>query len=138
MVEKGWVAIMTTTAVLKSAKVMGFVPTRDPKKARTFFEDVLGLKFVVDDKFALVFDANGTTLRVVTVKDFTPFQFTLLGWQVSDIEKVVSGLLDKGVKFERFSFMEQDELGIWSAPGGAKVAWFKDPDGNVLSVSQHP
>ena len=129
---------MTTTSALKSAKVMGFVPTKDPKKARVFFEDVLGLKFVVDDKFALVFDANGTTIRVVTVKDFTPFQFTILGWEVSEIEKVVAGLQEKGVKFERFSFMEQDKLGIWAAPGGAKVAWFKDPDGNVLSVSQHP
>jgi catechol 2,3-dioxygenase-like lactoylglutathione lyase family enzyme len=137
MVEKGGVAIMTATTALKSAKVMGFVPTKNPKKARTFFEDVLDLKFVVDDKFALVFDANGTTLRVVTVKDFTPFQFTILGWVVSDIEKVVASLQKKGVKFERFSFMEQDKLGIWSAPGGAKVAWFKDPDGNTLSVSQH-
>jgi catechol 2,3-dioxygenase-like lactoylglutathione lyase family enzyme len=123
--------------MLNDKKIIGFIPTKDPKKARPFFEKVLGLRFVTDDKFALVFDANGTMLRVVTVKDFEPFQFTLLGWEVSDIEKVVAGLKDKGVKFERFSFMEQDKLGIWTAPGGAKVAWFKDPDGNVLSVSQH-
>jgi catechol 2,3-dioxygenase-like lactoylglutathione lyase family enzyme len=108
------------------------------KKARTFFENVLGLRFVVDDKFALVFDANGTMLRVATVKDFTPFPFTILGWEVSGIEIVVAGLQEKGVTFERFSFLEQDKLGIWAAPGGAKVAWFKDPDGNTLSVSQHP
>lgn len=129
---------MTATPALKSAKVMGFIPTKNPKKARQFFEGVLGLRFVVDDKFALVFDANGTMLRVVTVKDFEPFPFTILGWVVSDIEKVVAGLQKRGVKFERFSFMEQDKLGIWAAPGGAKVAWFKDPDGNVLSVSEHP
>jgi catechol 2,3-dioxygenase-like lactoylglutathione lyase family enzyme len=138
MVEKGWVEIMTTASVLKSAKVMGFVPTKNPKKARVFFEDVLGLRFIIDDKFALVFDANGTRLRVATVKDFTPFPFTILGWEVSDIEKVVTGLQEKGVTFERFSFLEQDKLGIWASPSGAKVAWFKDPDGNTLSVSQHP
>ncbi len=123
--------------MINEQKIMSFVPTKDPAKARPFFENVLGLRFVEDDKFALVFDANGTMVRVVTVKDFKPFPFTLLGWDVTDIVKVVAVLREKGVKFERFSFMEQDKLGIWTAPGGAKVAWFKDPDGNVLSVSQH-
>ena len=124
-------------SMLNDQKIIGFIPTKDPAKARPFFENVLGLRFVDDDKFALVFDANGTMLRVVTVKDFKPFPFTLLGWEVSNIEKTVAGLQGKGVHFERFGFMEQDKLGIWTAPGGAKVAWFKDPDGNVLSVSQH-
>jgi catechol 2,3-dioxygenase-like lactoylglutathione lyase family enzyme len=137
MAEKGWVA-MTKAFGLGSANIIGFVPTKDASKARPFYQDVLGLHFVADDQFALVFDANGTMLRVVRVKDFTPFPFTLLGWEVSQIEKVVSGLEKKGVVFERYGWFEQDKLGIWTAPGGAKVAWFKDPDGNLLSVSQHP
>ncbi len=124
--------------MLNANKVIGFVPTKDAERARRFYANVLGLRFVADDQFALVFDANGTMLRVVRVKDFTPFPFTLLGWEVSQIEKVVSGLEKKGVVFERYGWFEQDKLGIWTAPGGAKVAWFKDPDGNLLSVSQHP
>ncbi len=124
--------------MLRTNKVIGFVPTKDAERARRFFADVLGLQFVADDQFALVFDANGTMLRVVRVKDFTPFPFTLLGWEVSKIEDVVSGLEKKGVVFERYGWFEQDKLGIWTAPGGAKVAWFKDPDGNLLSVSEHP
>jgi len=124
--------------MLRTNKVIGFVPTKDAERARRFFADVLGLQFVADDQFALVFDANGTMLRVVRVKDFTPFPFTLLGWEVSKIEDVVSGLEKKRVVFERYGWFEQDKLGIWTAPGGAKVAWFKDPDGNLLSVSEHP
>jgi catechol 2,3-dioxygenase-like lactoylglutathione lyase family enzyme len=128
---------MKKSASLKTAKVIGFVPTKDAVKARSFYEGVLGLRFVSDDEFALVFDANGTMLRIVRVQDFKPFPFTLLGWQVSGIEEVAAELRQKGVKFEKYPGMEQDKLGIWTAPGGAKVAWFKDPDGNVLSVSQH-
>ena len=124
--------------MLNANKVIGFVPTKDAERARRFYANVLGLRFVADDQFALVFDANGIMLRVVRVKDFAPFPFTLLGWEVSQIEKVVSGLEKKGVVFERYGWFEQDKLGIWTAPGGAKVAWFKDPDGNLLSVSQHP
>ena len=123
--------------MLDSSKIIGFVPTKDPKKAKPFFADVLGLRFITDDGFALVFDANRTMLRVVTVKEFTPLPFTLLGWEVPDIEKTVSALQKKGVTFERYGWFKQDDLGIWTAPGGAKVAWFKDPDGNLLSVSQH-
>jgi catechol 2,3-dioxygenase-like lactoylglutathione lyase family enzyme len=122
--------------MLGSLNIVAFVPTKDAEKARAFYEGVLGLRFVNDDGFALVFDANGIMVRVARAQ-FTPAQFTILGWQVKEIEKVVAGLQAKGVKFERFGFFEQDELGIWTAPGGSKVAWFKDPDGNVLSVSQH-
>ena len=123
--------------MLSSAKIIGFVPTKDAKKARSFHESGLGLRFVSEDKFAVVFDANGTMLRVVPVEEFSPFPFTLLGWQVADIQKSVAALEKKGVKFERYQWFSQDELGIWTAPSGAKVAWFKDPDGNLLSVSQH-
>jgi catechol 2,3-dioxygenase-like lactoylglutathione lyase family enzyme len=117
---------------------VAFVPTRDSGKARAFYEGLLGLRFIKDDGFALVLDANGIMVRVSTVApEFKPAQFTILGWQVTDLEKIVTGLQQKGVKVERFGFFEQDELGIWTAPTGDKVAWFKDPDGNILSVSQH-
>jgi catechol 2,3-dioxygenase-like lactoylglutathione lyase family enzyme len=122
--------------MLASIDIVAFVPTRDAEKARAFYEGVLGLRFVKDDGFALVLDANGIMVRVAKT-EFTPAPFTILGWQVTDIEKMVAGLQEKGVRFERFGFFEQDALGIWTAPSGDKVAWFKDPDGNILSVSQH-
>jgi catechol 2,3-dioxygenase-like lactoylglutathione lyase family enzyme len=123
--------------MLGAINIVAFVPTRDAGKAREFYEGVLGLRFVKDDGFAMVLDANGIMIRVAKVgKDFTPAQFTILGWQVSGIEDVVRGLRKKGVQFEIFGFFKQDELGIWTAPTGDKVAWFKDPDGNILSVSQ--
>jgi catechol 2,3-dioxygenase-like lactoylglutathione lyase family enzyme len=117
--------------------IIAFVPTRDALKARAFYEEVLGLRFIKDDGFAVVFDANGIMVRVAKAPEFKPLPFTLLGWQVSGIEEVVRGLQKKGVHFEIFGFFKQDELGIWTAPTGDKVAWFKDPDGNILSVSQH-
>jgi catechol 2,3-dioxygenase-like lactoylglutathione lyase family enzyme len=123
--------------MLGSFNIAAFVPTKDSEKARAFYEGVLGLRFVKDDGFALVLDANGIMIRVAKAPPFTPAPFTILGWQVSDIENVVTGLQGKGVRFERFGFFEQDELGIWTAPTGDKVAWFKDPDGNMLSLSQH-
>jgi catechol 2,3-dioxygenase-like lactoylglutathione lyase family enzyme len=122
--------------VLGSIDIVAFVPTKDFEKARAFYEGVLGLRFVKNDGFAMVLDANGIMVRVAKAQ-FTPAPFTILGWQVPDIEKMVAGLQGKGVQFERFGFFEQDALGIWIAPSGDKVAWFKDPDGNVLSVSQH-
>ena len=123
--------------MLGSIDIVAFVPTKDTEKARAFYEGVLGLRFVKDDGFALVLDANGIKVRVARAQ-FTPAPFTILGWQVNDIQKVVAELQGKGVRFERFGFFEQDELGIWTSPDGARVAWFKDPDGNLLSISQHP
>jgi len=123
--------------MLGSLKIVAFVPTSDYQKARAFYEGVLGLRFVSQDSFALVMDAHGIMIRIAKVKDLKPQQFTILGWEVDDIEKFVSGLSEKGVEFMRFGFPGQGERGIWSAPGGAKVAWFKDPDGNTLSLSQH-
>jgi len=123
--------------MLGSANIIAFVPTKDADKARDFYEGVLGLRFVNDDGFALVLNANGIMIRVAKMKDFSPAQFTILGWQISEIENVVRSLREKGVHFEIFGFFKQDELGIWTAPTGDKVAWFKDPDGNLLSVSQH-
>jgi catechol 2,3-dioxygenase-like lactoylglutathione lyase family enzyme len=124
--------------MLGSTNIVAFVPTTDQAKARAFYEGVLGLRFVKDDGFAMVLDANGIMVRVAKVPPpFTPVPFTILGWQVTGIEKVVAELQARSVNFERFGFFQQDELGIWTAPTGDKVAWFKDPDGNVLSVSQH-
>ena len=124
--------------MLGSNHIVAFVPTTDSEKARAFYEGVLGLRFVNDDGFAMVLDANGIMIRVAKVgKDFSPVPFTILGWQVSGIEDVVQDLQKNGVRCEIFGFFKQDELGIWTAPTGDKVAWFKDPDGNVLSIGQH-
>jgi len=123
--------------MLGSIDIVAFLPTTDYARARAFFEGALGLRFVSQDDFALVMDANGIMLRITKVRDHQPAQFTILGWNVTDIERVVGGLESAGVQFERYGFLSQDEQGVWTAPGGDKVAWFKDPDGNVLSVSEH-
>jgi catechol 2,3-dioxygenase-like lactoylglutathione lyase family enzyme len=117
------------------SRLMAFVGTSDAARARAFYRDTLGLRLVSEDPFALVFDVNGTMLRVTSVPEMVPAKYTVLGWQVTDIEAAVRKLQQSGVAFERYNF-PQDELGIWQAPSGAKVAWFKDPDGNVLSLSQ--
>lgn len=122
--------------MLMESKPMSFVATCDPARARAFYESVLGLGFVADEAFALVFDNAGTMLRIQKVGDLTPHPFTALGWQVHDIAAAVAELAGRGVRFERFPGMPQDDHGIWAAPDGALVAWFKDPDGNVLSVTQ--
>lgn len=123
--------------MLGSNDIVAFLTVSDGDRARAFYEGLLGLKFVKDDGFAMVFDANGIMLRMAKAKEVTPAHFTVLGWKVTGIEDFVRALAVKGVKFEMFSFFKQDELGIWTTPGGDKVAWFKDPDGNLLSVSQH-
>lgn len=122
--------------MLGSKKLVAFVPTRDSEKARSFYVGTLGLRFVSEDPFALVLEAKGAIVRVAKVPEYKPQQFTILGWEVPDIHEAVSQLQRKGVRFEIYGFDGQDERGIWTAPGGTKVAWFKDPDGNVLSVSQ--
>jgi catechol 2,3-dioxygenase-like lactoylglutathione lyase family enzyme len=122
--------------MLTHSPPIAFIPTKDAKRARRFYE-TLGLRFVSDDSFAIVMDSNGTMVRVVRVEDFTPFPFTILGWQVDNIHTTVAEMTAKAVKFTRYSFLDQSDDGVWTAPGGAKVAWFTDPDGNTLSVSQH-
>jgi catechol 2,3-dioxygenase-like lactoylglutathione lyase family enzyme len=123
--------------MLAASKIIGFVPTKDSQKARGFYEGKLGFQFVSDDPFALVVKAGETMIRVVKAQDFTPAPYTVMGWEVSDIEAVVGWLQARGVAMEKFPFVEDRDRGIWTAPTGDKVAWFKDPDGNVLSVSQH-
>jgi len=123
--------------MLAAGKLVGFVPTKDSKRSRAFYEGKLGLQFVSDDQFALVMKAGENMVRIARGADFVPAQYTVMGWEVTDIEAVVKWLNGRGVTFEKYPFVEDQELGIWTAPGGARVAWFKDPDGNVLSLSQH-
>lgn len=121
--------------MLGQARLITFAPTADTDRARAFYQSTLGLALIHEDPFAIVFATGATTLRVTKVGPFSPTPFTILGWQVADIEFEVRALMDRGVKFGRYESLEQDPLGIWTAPGGTQVAWFKDPDGNVLSLS---
>src|SRR5258705_1260057 len=123
--------------MLTHSPLIASTPTKDAPRARRFYEKILGLRFLSDDSFAIVMDANGTMVRVVRVEAFTPFPFTILGWQVNDIHKIVTELTGKGLEFTRYPNLKQSPDGVWTAPGGAKVAWFTDPDGNTLSLSQH-
>jgi catechol 2,3-dioxygenase-like lactoylglutathione lyase family enzyme len=117
-------------------ELKAFIPTIKPVKAKSFYKDVLGLKLISEDKYALEFDANGTRLRVTKVREFKPHPFTVLGWDVDNIISTIKSLNKKRIFCEKYDFLEQDELGIWTAPGGTKIAWFKDPDGNILSLSE--
>jgi catechol 2,3-dioxygenase-like lactoylglutathione lyase family enzyme len=118
-------------------RIVGFVMTTRPEQATAFYRDTLGFTFLKDDGFALVFDAHGSMLRVGKAKAFTPANATILGWEVEDIQGVVAELKQRGVSFERPPGMPLDEHGVCTFPGGDRVAWFKDPEGNLLSVSQH-
>jgi catechol 2,3-dioxygenase-like lactoylglutathione lyase family enzyme len=122
--------------MLHSHDLVAFVATTNPPRAKEFFAKTLGLRLVSEDSFALVFDAAGTMLRVATVPQLQPAGYTVLGWLVPDIKTAVRALQDRGVEFRRYEWMSQDEYGIWTAPGGAQVAWFGDPDGNTLSLTQ--
>ncbi len=122
--------------MLNKSHTISFVATSDAKAARKFYENILGLTFVSGDQFALVFEAGGKMLRIQKVDRVEPHAYTALGWEVADIKKEVNELTERGVKFARYGGMEQDEQGIWQAPAGAKIAWFQDPDGNILSLTQ--
>jgi catechol 2,3-dioxygenase-like lactoylglutathione lyase family enzyme len=120
-------------------KLIGFLNTNDPEKAKAFYTGVLGFRLLTDDNFAVSFDANGTMLRIGKAQNHKPAQGTVLGWEVDDIHTAVRELVAAGVQFEQWNlpFMKQDDSGVWIAPSGDEVAWFKDPDGNVLSISRH-
>ncbi len=121
--------------MLESAKIFSYIPTKNFERAKTFYGGVLGLIHVSTDDFALVFESGGIRIRVVRVPDFKPGPIAILGWQVDDLEKSVTALKAHGVICERWPGIKQDAAGIWDEPGRPRVAWFKDPDGNVLSVS---
>lgn len=113
-----------------------FIATAKPEESKAFYQDVMGLTLVDDNPFALVFNLSGAELRISKVPSFAPQPFTVLDWQVGNLEKSMSNLAGKGINFELFSGMDQDENGVWSTPEGVRIAWFKDPDDNVLSISK--
>lgn len=123
--------------MLAESKMVGFVLTTDYEAARAFYEGKLGFTYVSQDQFALVVKAGENKIRIAKVPNFTPLQGTVLGWEVENIEDVAKWLQARGVALEKFPFVQDQELGIWTAPGGDKVAWFKDPSGNILGFSQH-
>jgi len=122
--------------MLADKKLKAFVPTIKPEEAKSFYKDVLGLKLLSQDNYALEFEVNGTLLRVITVQELKPQAFTVLGWNVGDIASTIKSLNDKNIFCEKYDFLEQDGLGVWTSPNGSKVAWFKDPDGNILSLTE--
>ena len=123
--------------MFQGAKMMGFLFTTDYGRAREFFEKKLGFEFVSLDEYALVMHASQDTVRIAKIPNFHPAQGTVLGWRVPDITAAVNWLKERGVACEKYPFAQDQELGIWTAPSGDRVAWFKDPDGNVLGVSEH-
>jgi catechol 2,3-dioxygenase-like lactoylglutathione lyase family enzyme len=124
--------------VLREATPVAFVATTDPERALAFYRGVLGLDLVADEPFALVFDLAGTPLRIAKVEHLVPQPHTVLGWLVDDVAAAVADLRARGVEMTRYAGMEQDGAGTWRSPGGALLAWFADPDGNTLSLTQLP
>ncbi len=126
--------------VLAQSRPIAFIPTQRPEAARAFYEDKLGLTFESENEFAVVFrigHAPGTMLRLVRTQRFTPADYTIFGWQVPDVDLALDVLIAQGITFVQYDFLHQDRRGVWEAPDGVRIAWFKDPDGNTLSVSQH-
>jgi catechol 2,3-dioxygenase-like lactoylglutathione lyase family enzyme len=122
--------------MLESSSIIAFAAATDLARARGFYEDTLGLRFVEQSDFACVFDVNGTMLRITAVSEVANPGYTVLGWRVADIGAAVQALTLKGVNFTQYDGMDQDQNGIWTTPGGDKVAWFTDPDGNNVSLTQ--
>jgi predicted enzyme related to lactoylglutathione lyase len=124
--------------MLANERLVAFIPVSDLGAARQFYESTLGLLITDADSFAVVVDANGTTVRLTHVPDLRPQAFTIAGWEVADIEATIDALAERGVEFRHYDGMGQNEKGIWEAPGGHLVVWFSDPDGNTLSLSRRP
>src|SRR5882672_11476704 len=122
--------------MLSDKELKAFIPTINRQESKTFYRDILGLKLLTEDDYAMEFDANGTLLRVTVVPELTPHPFTVLGWNIKDIAAIIKSLNKKGITCQRYPGLKQDSSGIWTSPGGSLVAWFKDPDGNLLSLTQ--
>jgi predicted enzyme related to lactoylglutathione lyase len=122
--------------MLDAADLIAFAATADLDRARVFYEQVLGLPVTEQTDLACVFDANGTMLRVTAVPEVARAGYTVLGWRVADITAAARELSARGVRFLRFDGMDQDADGVWTSPGGGRIAWFADPDGNTLSLTQ--
>ena len=130
--------------MLTGYPLIGFIPVRDAERARHFYEETLGLAFLADDGAALVFmtepassDMPGNMIRIVRTGEFTPAPYTILGWEVTDLPRLARTLASRGVAPKRYSFLHQEENGLWTAPNGSRILWFGDPDGNTLSLSEH-
>jgi catechol 2,3-dioxygenase-like lactoylglutathione lyase family enzyme len=117
-------------------RLIAFVPTTDLPRARAFYAETLGLRVAEESPFACVFDANGTMLRLTPVRKLARVRYTILGWGVDDIASTAGRLAAAGVAFLRYRGMDVDDAGVWTSPGGDQVAWFEDPDGNLLSLTQ--
>src|SRR5262245_57455711 len=124
--------------MLNRSQLVGFGATTQQELAKAFYRDVLGLHLMEDSPYALVFDVNGTMLRIQKVSEHSPARHTMIGWSVADICSEVDELSKRGVCFQRYEGLPQDERAIWRTPDGAQIAWFKDPDGNTLSLTQWP
>jgi catechol 2,3-dioxygenase-like lactoylglutathione lyase family enzyme len=122
--------------MLAHCDIIAFIATAQPEQAKVFYGEVLGLRLMEDTPFALVFDAKGTMLRIQKVETLTKAGYTALGWHVGDIQEAVEMLLKRGILFDRYPGLPQDEQGIWTTPEGNKIAWFTDPDGNTLSLTE--
>ncbi len=122
--------------MLGDSPIVAFIPSADLDRSRSFYETTLGMKVLEQDPFALSLEAPGSTVRVTKVGPFTPFPFTIFGWNVEEIAVTVAGLKSRGIEFQHFGMPNQDADGIWTSPSGARIAWFRDPDGNTLSVTQ--
>jgi catechol 2,3-dioxygenase-like lactoylglutathione lyase family enzyme len=124
--------------MLTANPIIAFIATAKPDEATMFYRDRLGLRLAADTEFALEFEIEETMLRVQKVEAVAPASHTVLGWKVGNIAEEVEALTKRGINFERYEGMAQDESGIWQSPSGARVAWFRDPDGNILSLTQFP
>jgi catechol 2,3-dioxygenase-like lactoylglutathione lyase family enzyme len=131
----GLMAFGRVGRVLADAPFIGFIPVRDLAAARAFYAGTLGLRVLDETPFALVLSAGGTMLRVIPVAEAPARPFTVAGWDVPDVAAAVRELAGRGVSFNWYDGMSQDEHGIWVTPGGDRVAWFTDPDGNTLSLT---
>ncbi len=124
--------------VLSHANLISFVATRDPEASREFYERVLGLSLIAHEPSALLFDAHGAMLRVSKVKEMSPAPYTVLGWEVDSVQVYAELLAQRGVEPEWFEGLPQNDQGVCAFPDGSRVLWFRDPDGNLLSLSQFP
>jgi len=123
--------------MLSEPTITAFLPTTRPEESKQFYQRILGLNLISEDDYALEFEGNGTRLRITVVDEFEPHPFTVLGFKIVDLVSQVESLTKKGVVFERYASLEQDEFGVWIAPSMAKIAWFKDPDGNLVSLTEY-
>ncbi|WP_375264389.1 VOC family protein [Planktotalea sp.] len=121
---------------MSERRPISFIATAQPDLAKSFYQDAVGLTLLDVSPFALVFDDKGQMLRVQIVDALLPLPYTVHGWQVSDMRSAIIKLVSKGVEFLKFEHMGQDALGIWTTPNGDRIAWFKDPCGNTLSLTE--